>query len=210
VNKTLLSLALALVWAGTSPAIAQRSTGPQVAIIDMGYVFKHHERFIALSDDMKRDIEQAEADLKVKKDSLRKLGQQLDGLTKGTDDFRQLEEDLAKQSADLQLKVSMQKKDFVEREARNHFDVYQEIVDRVKYHAEKSGITLVLRFNGDPIDSTSPDEILRGLNSLVVYNHPTIDITPVVLDDLNKAAPNPRGDRGPVGTRPKQGVPRPQ
>jgi hypothetical protein len=71
--------------------------------------------------------------------------------------------------------------------------------------ATKNGIVLVLRFNGDPVDGNNRDEILRGINKAIVYNDPRMDITPYVLQDLNRsAAPG----TGPIGVRPPAGAPR--
>ncbi len=193
---------------GASSAAARQAEF-QVAIIDMGYIFENHVRFKALKEDLDRDHEAAEVEYKDRYKSITKLKQQLPDLKRGSQDYKTLEEDVAKQEADFRLAVALQKKDFLEREARIHYSVYQEIADHVKDYCEQSGILLVLRFNGEPVDANSPEDIQRGINNFVVYKHGAIDITPVILESVNQSAPNPRGNErsGQVGNRPRTGVP---
>lgn len=211
-NKSLFVSALLAIAACATfcqPAFAQRTAGCPMAIIDMNYIFENYTRFKLLAEDLKKEIDQAEIDFKAGREALRKLAQQLETFTKGTDDYRQLEEEVARGSADLQLKTNIQKKDFADREARNFYDVHQEVVERVKDYCAKQGVLLVLKFNGEPMKDMSPQEVLRGLNNMVVYSHSSVDITPVILEELNQAASSPRSaKRESTGVRPRQGVPR--
>ena len=67
------------------------------------------------------------------------------------------------------------------------------MVGYVNYHATQSGGLLVLNFNGDPIDGTNPQSVIQGLNSTVLYKHPGVDITPVILDMCNRGVQLPAG-----------------
>ena len=104
-----------------------------------------------------------------------------------------MEEELAKKAAELNLRVSIQKKDFLEQEAKIYYNVYQEVIDCVKYHCDTNGVSLVLRFNGDPIDRNDPQEVLKELNKSVLYYNRAIDITPIILEKLNSYQPKPGG-----------------
>lgn len=175
----------------------------------MSYIFKHYQRFLDLTADMQRDVEAAETQLKQRRDALRALVQQLEMYDKGSPDFRQLEEQIAKEQADLQLQVNLQKKEFLEREARIFYDTYTAVTDEIRLYAESAGIKLVLRFNGDPIDRENPPEVLKELNKSIVYYSPSIDITPVILDRLSQRSPQPAPQPGPT-VRGGGGVPRQQ
>jgi Skp family chaperone for outer membrane proteins len=213
--KKYLSLAavvagLSVVHAAAPPAIAQQRTtaAPQVAIIDLAYIFNNHVKFKALSDDLRRDVEAAENELKNNKTALQKLADSLEGFNRNTPEYRQLEEDITKRSADLQVQVQLQKKTFFEQEAKIYYTVYQEIMEQVKYHADKHGIVLVMRFNGDPLDENDPQGIQKELNKAVLYYNKVIDITPIILDAVNPARTN-RGPVPPTANRTSgpQGVP---
>jgi Skp family chaperone for outer membrane proteins len=215
--KKYLSLAvfaagLSLAPAGATSAFAQqRTTGaaPQVAIIDLSYIFSNHVKFKGLSDELRRDVEAAENELKQNKASLQKMAERLEELNRNSPDYRQLEEDIAKRSADLSVQVQLQKKEFFEKEAKIYYTVYQEIMEQVKYHADKHGIALVMRFNGDPLDENDPQGIQKELNKAVLYYNKMIDITPIILDAVNPPRARPSTTTPPVNnglSRRPQGV----
>jgi Skp family chaperone for outer membrane proteins len=194
--KKYLSLAALVVGLSLAPAcapsaFAQRST-PQVAIIDLAYIFNNHTKFKMMSDELRRDVESAEAELKNNKAYLQKMTDKLEGFNRNSDDYRQTEEDIAKRTAELSVQVQLQKKEFFEKEAKIYYTVYQEVMEQVKYHADKHGILLVMRFNGDPLDENDPQGIQKELNKAVLYYNKVIDITPIILDAVNPPRTGPR------------------
>jgi Skp family chaperone for outer membrane proteins len=171
--------------------------GMPVAIVDLAYIFKNHARLQAAIADMRRDVDAADKELQGEKETFRKLAMQLDEYRKGTPEFKDLEEQLAKRQNDLQLKVSIQKKNFIEQEAKILFNAYQEIQTHIKYYSEANRIFIVLRFNGDPIDQTDPQEVNREIGRFVMYYNRAIDITPIILEKISAAAP-PAGNIPPA------------
>lgn len=178
-------VAMVCLWAfAAPPARAQqgRPAAPTVAILDLTYIFKNHPRFQALTNDMRRDVDAAENAVKTEQQAVQQLSTRLEEFRKGTPEFKSLEEEIARRVADIKLKVSIQQRTFLEQEAKNYFSIYQEVLGHVKTYAEANGITMVLRFNGDPIDTTDPQEVLKELNKSVIYYHRAIDITPYILE----------------------------
>lgn len=209
--KKFLSLAaFAAVFAAShfsadEAAAQQRGAGSQVAIVDLTYIFANHVRFKALVEQMRHDVETAEADLKRSKEAIEKAAEKIDDFNRNSPEARQLEEDLAKQQADLQVQVNIQKRNFMEQEAKIYLSIYREVLDHVKYHAERTGYKLVLRFNGDPLDGEDLQGVMQQLNRQVVYYDRTIDITPIILDacNANEGAPRPnRQPTGPISAKP--------
>jgi Skp family chaperone for outer membrane proteins len=217
VKKFLSWATLVAVFAAghvSAPEAAAQQRGPAqaVAIVDLTYIFANHVRFKALVEDMRRDVEAAEADLKASKESIEKLAENLDSFNKNSPEYKELEETFASRQAELQVKVNIQKRNFMEQEAKIYLQIYREVLDHVKYHAEKSGLSLVLRFNGDPVDGEDLQGVMQQLNRQVVYYNRTIDITPIVLDACNAASGRPnRQPTGPLSNKPSglkpQGVP---
>ena len=117
----------------------------------------------------------------------------------GTPEYKRIEADLTKKQADLQVQVNLQKKDFMEQEGKIYYAVSVEVEDAVKRLATKNNIALVLRFNGDQVDASNRDDILRNINKPIVFYDPRMDITPYILQDLNRSAVG----TGPVGVRPQ-------
>jgi Skp family chaperone for outer membrane proteins len=202
--------------AGPFQASAQAQggrAGHQIAVVDVSVVFKKHARFLGMIEKFKKDVQAAEANLKKEYDQIKALQEQLKAFTPGSPEYKQMEQRIARSGADWQLKQQSQKKDLMEYEGRIYFQVYKELDDAVKLFAQKHSISLVLRYASEQVDDPSDrNEIVRGINKSVVYVDPGLDITDLILQDLNRSAAvsgaNPAGNTG--AAVPRQGVaPRP-
>jgi len=209
VKKPLLSATIvATLMTILCAAGAAHAQNAGVAIIDLGYIFKNHAGFQAATTEMRKEVEAADTDFKNKKEMIRKMIEKIESYNKGSVEYKQLEEEITKAQAALGLEVNRAKKNFVERESKIYYEVYQQVLDEVKRYAETAGVVLVLRFNGDPADKNNPEEVLRNVNQAIVYYHQTIDITPIIRDRLNGQAPRaiaPTGQAPTTSSRP--GVP---
>jgi Skp family chaperone for outer membrane proteins len=202
VNRHLAIFALAVAAAFGQTAIhaqaqppaaapaAPRAAGPaaHVAVIDVGYIFKNHARFKQAMDKMKDEVMQAENALKAERDRINGLMEQLKGFNVGTPEYKKLEAEVAKAQGDFSVNAQLQKKDFMDREAKVYLQVYNEIERAVSQFARDNGIAVVHRFDGDPVDSADRNRILGSITKPIVYYDPQIDVTPDVLKMLNGAA----------------------
>jgi Skp family chaperone for outer membrane proteins len=169
-----------------------------MAVVDVAYIFKNHARFKQQMDGMKAKVDAAEEQVKKAQMDMKAMVEQIKTYQPGTPEYKRIEADLTKKQADLQVQVNLQKKDFMEQEGKIYYNVSLEVEDAVKRLATKSNIALVLRFNGDQVDASNRDDILRNINKPIVFYDPRMDITPYILQDLNR----PAGGAGPVGVRP--------
>ncbi len=208
-RAVLVAVVLSAVLA-QSPAVAQHPTrtavrptrgAPIVALIDVSRIFKSHSRFKAMMDGMKADVARAETQVKSERDAIRKRAEEASSYRKGTPDYKAIEEEVTKRQADLSVRVQLQKKEFLEREAKIYHNVYQEILQEVDYYCASNGITMVLRFNGEQVDANRPEDVLRNINKPVVWHNRNLDITQVVIDNLNR-----RTSTVPHATRPGVGA----
>ena len=176
--------------AAQAPAAQAHSAGPAtaVAVIDVGYVFKNHARFKAAMDKMKDEVMAAENSLKAERDRINGLMEQLKGFNVGTPEFKKLEAEIAKAQGDFNVNAQLQKKDFMDREAKVYLQVYTEIEKAVEQFAREHRIAVVHRFDGEPVDNSDRNQILRGITKPIVYLEPGIDITPDILKMLNGPA----------------------
>lgn len=202
---TLVSAVVAacvLAWAsGDRPAAAQQPAmapvvaaapgGTAIAVLDVSYVFKNHARFKTMMQQMQAQVEAAEQEVKKEREQLKQLAERLEEHRAGTPDYKQLEEQLARKQSDLNTKIQLQKKEFLQQEAKVYHTVYQEMMQEVDYYAATNGIGLVLRFNGDPVDAQKPEDVLRQINQPIIWFPKGRDITPEVLARLNRPAVNP-------------------
>jgi Skp family chaperone for outer membrane proteins len=184
---------------GQSPAAVR------LALLDVGRIFKNHARFKGMMEAMKADVERAEKQVKAERDEINKLGENMQEFRKGTIEYKQKEEELAKRQADLQVKVQLQKNEFLQREAKIYHNVYQEILQVTDYFAKQNRIDMVLRFNGEEVDVERPDSVLSFINKPVVWYDPGLDITNDILRNVNRGAVNPGPANNAMPMR--QGVP---
>jgi Skp family chaperone for outer membrane proteins len=177
---------------------SQNAATHGVAVVDISYVFKNHNRFRAAMEGMKKDMEVIETNLKAKRDQVAKIEEERNKFNPGVEQYKQLDAQLARQMAEFNLEMTGLRKDFLDREAKEYYKTYLEVVDAVGMYAQQRNIGLVIRFNGDPVDPNRREDVLREINKPVVFQN-RIDITPEVLQLLNR-------DAGvaplPVGTQP--------
>ena len=181
-----------------------------VAVVDISYIFKKHERFKATMEQMKKEMETIEAELKADREKIALQEQERNKYNPGSAEYKKMDEDIARQMAEFNLKMGKLRKDFLEREAKVYYQTYLEVVDAVKYYAKRQNIGLVLRFNGEPVDPNRRDEVLREINKPVVVQD-QIDITPDVLVLLNRdqqSGGQTGAQPGPQATRPVSQIPR--
>ncbi|MCI0359371.1 MAG: OmpH family outer membrane protein [Planctomycetaceae bacterium] len=177
--------------APAAPATAGAElAGTRVAVIDIALIFKHHDRFNGQMNDIKRDIEQFEAYVRDQQKTMKSRHDELQNYNATSPEYKSREADLARTQADLQLKIGMERKNFLEREARVYYQIYKEIEASVKTFAQRARIGLVLRFNSDDMKEDDRASVLQGVNRAVVY-HQGLDITAYIIEDLNRRPFNP-------------------
>jgi Skp family chaperone for outer membrane proteins len=198
-------------------ALSQQAGGaptvpPTVAAIDIGKVFKNHNRLKGMQTQMKTDADAARADLQKEKERIQALMEKIKTFSPGTPDYKRLETDIVQAQAQLATRAKLQEKEFTEREARNYYTIYREINDEVKTFAETYKINIVLRYNSDPPDVNDPQSVLRDINKPIVHLASGLDITDIILQTINARSGMPAAGDGPArNTSPQQqAVPRPR
>lgn len=176
---------LGLLYAQAPSQAGSNAAKYNIAVVDISYIFKKHERFKATMDSMKKEMETIETELKADREKIAQQEQQRNAFNPGSAEFKQMDEEIARQMAEFNLKMGKLRKDFLEREAKVYYQTYLEVVDAVKYYAKRQNIGLVLRFNGEPVDPNRRDDVLREINKPVVVQD-QIDITPDILALINR------------------------
>ncbi len=193
-------------------AAASRPATTSIAVIDIAKIFKGHNRFNDMMLDIKKDIEDFDAYVKNETNKLKAMGEAIQQYKTGSLEYKQREEEAARLTSDLQVKVGLKKKELLEQEAKVYFQVYRELEQKVATFAQLHSITMVLRFNSDDMKEEDRNSVLQGVNRAVVYYHPNLDVTNHVLYELNlntvRRNPNPPVNQpgvptGTLGTRPQ-------
>ncbi len=169
---------------------AKDATG--IVLIDVGRIYENHQRFKNAMEKMKLDVMAAENGLKADADRLQAIALAAQSLRGEEQDAKQRE--FTSRQAELNLKATTMKKDFLEREARIYHQVYQEITEETTKYSKQHGAHLVFRYNSTTgISGASREEILQYINRPIVYSD-VPDITDIVLAALNVTPPAPKVD----------------
>jgi Skp family chaperone for outer membrane proteins len=184
------------------PSAQPPAVRSQVALLDVGYVFKQNAHFQTLKKNLKIEMEGADASLKARRDAIIERAKALGELRVGTPDYKQLESEVAKRQADLQVDVQIMKKDLMLKEANIYHVVYTEIYQEVEAIAQAYGFVVVMQFNGDKANSGSPESIMREISKPVVWHNAALDITPEVLKRLSMRS------AGTANSNSRPGIPR--
>ena len=203
---------VAAIGLTSTQVLAQAGRAPSTtAVIDIGHILKNHNRYRQAMQNLEGKFVQNRDQLKRDSDFLVKLQQRLRGLTPGTPEYRQVEEEITQRDAALRALATRHKRDVQTSDAQIKSSVYHEISNAVEQHAQRYNIGLVLQFNGDDVKGNTPQEVLSAFRRPVVFVEDNRDITAVILEKLNRGTqpPPPRNvtDRRNV-TNPRQVVPR--
>jgi Skp family chaperone for outer membrane proteins len=170
-------------------------SGTRVAVIDIPHIFKDHPRFKASIDQIKVEVTQFEATVQTSQEKLRAIRNTLAQFEVGSPDYKRVEEQMAQGTSDLQVKMTLKRKDFMEREAKAYFNAYREIEYHVQDFCVRNGFSLVLRFNQTDMDQQNLESIRQGVNRAVVYQR-NLNITDLILQRLKQgSAPQAVGAR---------------
>ena len=188
---------IALAEDNPTPAEPESSSGERgsssgeptlerIGIIDMAYVFKNSDRFTHERDALKADITKSDVTAKLMVKELKEVEQARQQAAKGTQEFTDLEADLARKKVDFEIFRKEEQAKYVKREAQIYKDVYLDVQKAVADHAERHGFTLVVRFNRESVhEKKKPEDIIQAVGKQIVYFRPQHDITDEVLKQLN-------------------------
>jgi Skp family chaperone for outer membrane proteins len=170
----------------TGTATAQDSAPHRIAVVDVAYIFKNHPGIKAQVSKVESDLKAFEAELKKKREQVKTTAAKLKQLTPGSPEYTQLEEQLANMDSKLRLDMARKRKQLAEAEAQIYYDNYQHIAAGVKFLAKHYKINLVLRYNSEAMDKKEGQSVIRGVMKNIVYHDDSLDMTPGVMQYLDR------------------------
>lgn len=200
--KTSLCCAIVLALGCCCIAEAQSAPGSRVVVIDLSKVFEKHPSFKAQMEAMKEQVTQFEGQLQQRGKEIQQVQNNLKQFQASSNEYKQLEGKILKLQAEGQIAAAQKKKEFLTQEAQIYFNAYNEIVGEVAKFAEQNGISIVVRFNSEPIAQESRQSVLDGVNRAVVYQRSS-NITNAIIERLvrNNSVPNAQAGAVPQGIR---------
>ena len=187
------------------PAPAGPPAPGLIVLLDVTALIKDNSHLKSMMADMQRDVARAEQVFREKREKIRAMSEELKELKAGTPPYREKEERLTKDSTDLNVQMQIQRKEFLQRESKVYYTVYQEIQQEVDYFAANNNIAMVIRTSNEPVDVEKPDEIVREMTKPVVWNAKGLDITQYIRQQLQRRYGET--NQGAPPTNARQGVP---
>ena len=172
-----IALAGVILAICTSSAMAQT----KVALLDIGLVFKNHPTFSSELQALKVEADRFKSETQGLQTNLMGKAEVLKNYTPDSAEFRQAETELAQESAALEVQQRNKLRGLMEREAKLHYDTYLEIKRAVATYCEQRSIQLVVRHDSASMNPDQPNTIMQKVNSKIVYNQPTSEITQEIV-----------------------------
>jgi len=169
-----------------STAFAQ-SQSP-VVVLDVSKVFKEHVRFKQELEQMANDAKQFQGYLQQQEGKLKALAEQRSAAKVGDPTYRQLDEEITRIQSEGQVQAQLKKKELMMREAKVYHQYYQELQGVVGRFCDEQKISLVIRWNSDPIDPENRVSVQQGVNNAIVF-HRSLDITDLIIRLVNEGVP---------------------
>jgi Skp family chaperone for outer membrane proteins len=194
-----LSVSAAAAMFPAAPAMAQGAPNAQnIAVIDIGKVVMGVEKYKQEMNSFHAEVVATGKEFQQMKKDLETLQAQQKQLAPDTPDYKRLDDQIMRGSADLNFRNTQKKKDFAEREGKMVFNFYREIQDAVKQFSQQYNIALVIQYDSTEVSPNNPQSALG--RSVVYVNH-GLDITPDIINSLNRSA-NQAVRPSPIGVNP--------
>ena len=165
-------------------AINSASAQTNVAIVDIGAIFKGHPVFAQQLESLQQEAEKFKAASVQLQQQLVQKAEVLRQYTPGSAEFKQAEASLAQESAAMEVEQRDKMRKLMQQEAQLHFDTYAEVNQMISQYCEQREIQLVLRFNGEPMDPKNPASIMQRVNGSVIHFNQEKDITQQIIAQL--------------------------
>jgi len=182
-----LGLALGNAW-GQAPARsgATEAIPHKVGLIDMALLFSRYKKFENLRQDLKVEIESADASLKAQLEKIKTLQAEMKDLAPNSTKFVASEKKITELAAGAEAERKNLQRRFMREETKIYQTVYREVLDAVEKYASIYKYTLIIRYSREDAESDDPQKVMQALQRQVVFSREEDDITESVLRYLNK------------------------
>ncbi|GEM_PF-934986 len=177
-------IASAVAQNGQTPAQAQN--GGIVAVLDLAKVFELHPGHIAKMAQIQKRAEAMKIDFQQQQITLQEKAKQATTQYKG-EQLNGIEVTLRQEEVTLQTKARQAQTELMKSEAEAYYQTYEEVMGHVKSLCTQYNVSLVLRYDSEPIDPSKPETVIRGVQRSVV--HATQDLTPLVVGKVGGVMP---------------------
>jgi len=187
VSVTLAGL-LGFSWArGGGGLIADetKSVDKDIAVVDMEKVFRSHKGLLARTEELKREAEAAQEQLKSRFETGRRLTEELKQHKQGTAEYDRIATEIKGKESEYKEFQKASQKRIQEQVAANNLWAYRLVIDEIQRIAEARGFRLVIRFSPEPVDQKDVMTAVSQIVARQVLYQNGLDITEDVIQALN-------------------------
>ncbi len=182
--KSIIStIVLAVLAISSFASTADAQEGGIVAVLDVAKVFKVNQGFDSEMKIIKNEAEGLKAKIQQDQEDIKSEAMQISQYGAGTPERNQMEAAVEQKQAALRTMARQAEADLLNREAKVYFDTYQKMKTVVSELSAKHGISLVVRYDGSPVNPDNRPEVIKAVNRSVVY-HRDIDLTNMVIGKM--------------------------
>jgi Skp family chaperone for outer membrane proteins len=192
--------------APVAPASRAAPNGTNVAVVDISFIFKNHNRFNTALIALNERGAELDAWVRTQQRELTKKREELATYKAGSTEYQQLEETITKAIADNDLNLRRQRQDFLSDEAKLYYETYAEIEQTITRFALSRNIGLVLRHSNEQPKVEDPKSVMQNISRFVIFNN-GLDITEIILKQLNAGTtPPPKANPATAGGAPAEAL----
>jgi Skp family chaperone for outer membrane proteins len=159
----------------------------KIAFVDVASIFKRYKAFKAKMDKMKETVDAEEEKVAADKKRVDQWAEKLTDSSLPAAEADQIRQAIRESEKTAAEGISAKKAQFMREEGAIYYDTMTEVKSAIEHCCVRNNIQFVIRFNGDPVDPFSRDDILRSINAPIPYLDPALDITEEILAELNTA-----------------------
>ena len=177
--------------AQTQPA-AQQAQAPSptiVAVMDVAQVIKLHPLFMEAQANLKREIDQAEADFKIRQDAIASKQKALEASPHkpGTQEYNRALEEITNNIADFERDARNQQRKFALANSQIMYDTYKDIKKVINTFAIANGIAQVTDYREFEPNPANPQEVAEDMDQRLVWFNPGLNITEHIIRSVYAA-----------------------
>lgn len=178
---------LGFSWAQDRTVLSADDAKPMtadIAVVDMVKVFEANHAMTAKRDEIKREAQRANDDLKLLVEAGKKLQEELKLHKPGSTEHNRIQKELQDKAAEIQ-KFQKDKIQALQQEEAEVFQItYKRVMEEVQRIAEARNLRLVLRYQAEATDAKDPKKLLESMNRIILYQN-GLDITDEVIQGVN-------------------------
>jgi outer membrane protein len=157
----------------------------RVGAIDMDKVFEGYEKASFLREQIKQAIVAKNGELTKIMSSMRQIAKEMEGLDPTGNDFKTKESEITKLKAQYEAERDQAQTEFARRDAEALATIYKDVQDMTSRVARQKGLQFVVKVSSQPPTATDPNSVLAAISQSVVFHDPSLDVTSLVVYNLN-------------------------